>query len=103
MKQHRNLARRRRAVPINRSLLTPAVGSATEDKGEMDRRSIIRRKIAAALLAAAFAVSVPAAALAQSDEGPGNGGGQSGQCTGSQDDRPASCKSRGGPGDRGSN
>lgn len=28
----------------------------------------------------------------------GNGAGQSGQCTGPQDDRPASCKSQGGPG-----
>jgi hypothetical protein len=64
---------------------------------------MMRRKITAALLAAAFAVSVPAAAMAQPGEGPGNGGGQSGQCTGPQDDRPASCTSRGGPGDRGSN
>jgi len=30
----------------------------------------------------------------------GNGAGQSGQCTGPQDDRPASCQSQGGPGDR---
>lgn len=28
----------------------------------------------------------------------GNGGGKSGQCTGPNDERPASCKSRGGPG-----
>jgi hypothetical protein len=28
----------------------------------------------------------------------GNGAGQSGQCTGPQDDRPAACKSQGGPG-----
>ena len=28
----------------------------------------------------------------------GNGAGQSGQCTGPQADRPASCKSQGGPG-----
>lgn len=30
----------------------------------------------------------------------GNGAGKSGQCTGSNKDRPASCKSRGGPGNR---
>jgi hypothetical protein len=30
----------------------------------------------------------------------GNGAGQSGQCTGPQDDRPASCQSQGGPGDQ---
>lgn len=30
----------------------------------------------------------------------GNGAGQSGQCTGAQDDRPSSCKSQGGPGDQ---
>jgi hypothetical protein len=30
----------------------------------------------------------------------GNGAGQSGQCTGPQDDRPASCKSQGGPGNQ---
>lgn len=49
------------------------------------------------------ALSIPATALAQPGEGPGNGGGQSGQCTGPQDDRPASCNSQGGPGDRGGN
>jgi hypothetical protein len=30
----------------------------------------------------------------------GNGAGQSGQCTGPQDDRPASCQSQGGPGNQ---
>jgi hypothetical protein len=30
----------------------------------------------------------------------GNGAGQSGQCTGAQDDRPAACKSQGGPGNQ---
>jgi hypothetical protein len=30
----------------------------------------------------------------------GNGAGQSGQCTGPQDDRPASCRSQGGPGNQ---
>jgi hypothetical protein len=63
-----------------------------------------RRGFAALLAVAALGVSaaVPAA-WAQPGEGPGNGGGQSGQCTGPQDDRPSSCNSQGGPGDRGSN
>jgi hypothetical protein len=57
-----------------------------------------------AVLFAVGALSVAAVpAVAQPGEGPGNGGGQSGQCTGPQDERPASCNSRGGPGDRGSN
>ena len=30
----------------------------------------------------------------------GNGAGQSGQCTGPQDERPASCQSQGGPGNQ---
>lgn len=30
----------------------------------------------------------------------GNGAGKSGQCTGPQEDRPASCKSQGGPGNK---
>lgn len=30
----------------------------------------------------------------------GNGAGQSGQCTGPQDERPASCHSQGGPGNQ---
>ena len=63
-----------------------------------------KRTAAAVFAAAALGASVvPAAAWAQPGEGPGNGGGQSGQCTGPQDDRPASCNSRGGPGDQGSN
>jgi hypothetical protein len=63
------------------------------------------RRIMAALLATAAvgATAAVPAAMADQNEGPGNGGGQSGQCTGPQDDRPASCTSRGGPGDQGSN
>ena len=62
----------------------------------------MRRTTAALLAVGALAVTaVPA--MAGQGEGPGNGGGQSGQCTGPQDDRPASCQSRGGPGDQGSN
>jgi hypothetical protein len=62
-----------------------------------------RRGFAALLAVAALGVSAVPAAFAAPGEGPGNGGGQSGQCTGPQDDRPASCNSRGGPGDQGSN
>ena len=62
-----------------------------------------RRGFAALLAVAALGVSAVPAAFAAQGEGPGNGGGQSGQCTGPQDDRPASCNSRGGPGDQGSN
>ena len=56
-----------------------------------------------AVLLSIGALAIPAAALAQPGEGPGNGGGQSKQCTGPQDDRPASCRSQGGPGDQGGN
>ncbi len=62
-----------------------------------------RRAVVGLMAVAAFATTAVPAALAGQGEGPGNGGGQSGQCTGPQDDRPASCNSRGGPGDRGSN
>ena len=63
----------------------------------------MRRKSAAILASGALLLAAAAPALAAQGEGPGNGGGQSGQCTGPQDERPASCTSRGGPGDRGSN
>ena len=56
-----------------------------------------------AILLSAGALTIPATAMAQPGEGPGNGGGQSGQCKGPQADRPASCNSQGGPGDQGSN
>jgi len=63
-----------------------------------------RKTMAAAFAIAALGTTAaPMAALADQNEGPGNGGGQSGQCTGPQDDRPASCTSRGGPGDQGGN
>ena len=61
------------------------------------------RKTTAALLAVGALALSAAPATAGQGESPGNGGGQSGQCTGPQDDRPASCNSRGGPGDQGSN
>jgi len=64
----------------------------------------VRRSTAAVLAIAALgAASLPTAAWAAQKEGPGNGGGQSGQCTGPQAERPASCTSQGGPGDQGSN
>ena len=57
-----------------------------------------------ATLLAIGALSITAApAVAGQGEGPGNGGGQSGQCTGPQDERPANCNSQSGPGDQGSN
>jgi hypothetical protein len=63
-----------------------------------------KRTFAGLLAVAAVGTSVvPAAAWAQVGEGPGNGAGQSKQCTGPQADRPASCTSQGGPGDQGSN
>ena len=64
----------------------------------------MKRKSAAILASGALLLATAApAAFADQNEGPGNGGGQSGQCTGPQDERPASCRSQGGPGDRGSN
>jgi hypothetical protein len=62
----------------------------------------MRKKLACFTLAGSLALAVAAPALAepQPPTNGGNGAGQSGQCTGPQDDRPASCKSQGGPGDR---
>jgi hypothetical protein len=62
-----------------------------------------RRTTAVALTVAALGLTSVPAAWASQNEGPGNGGGQSRQCTGPQADRPASCTSQGGPGDQGSN
>ena len=63
-----------------------------------------RRTMAALFAIAALgATAAPMAAWADQNEGPGNGAGQSRQCTGPQADRPASCTSQGGPGDQGSN
>ena len=61
------------------------------------------RTIATVLASGALAVAAVPVAWADQNEGPGNGGGQSGQCTGPQADRPASCQSQGGPGDQGGN
>ena len=62
-----------------------------------------KRTMAVLLAVSALGMTAAPFAAAQPGEGPGNGGGQSGQCTGPQDERPASCNSRGGPGDQGSN
>jgi hypothetical protein len=62
-----------------------------------------RRTAAVALAVAALGLTSVPVAWADQNEGPGNGAGQSGQCTGPQADRPASCTSQGGPGDQGSN
>jgi hypothetical protein len=61
-----------------------------------------RKTMAALLSAAALAVAV--APVATANPSPptngGNGAGQSGQCTGKNADRPASCQSQGGPGNQ---
>jgi hypothetical protein len=51
------------------------------------------RKILALLVAGVLAASLPAAAFGNPSPptNGGNGAGQSGQCTGNPDDRPASC------------
>ena len=62
----------------------------------------MRRKLATALAVSGLAMSAAAPAFAAPPPpAPGNGGGNSGQCTGPQDERPSSCRSQGGPGDRG--
>jgi len=60
----------------------------------------IRRPLVAAAMIAALTLGGAGTALAvpSAPTNGGNGAGQSGQCTGPQDDRPASCKSQGGPG-----
>ena len=62
----------------------------------------MRRKFVTVVLAGMFAFTCAAPAFA--DPSPptngGNGAGQSGQCTGPQADRPASCQSQGGPGNQ---
>jgi hypothetical protein len=61
-----------------------------------------RTTAAAVMAAAAICVGLAPAAWATPDPptNGGNGAGQSGQCTGPQDDRPSSCKSQGGPGNQ---
>jgi hypothetical protein len=61
------------------------------------------RRITAGLLSVA-ALGMAAAPVVSASPSPptngGNGAGQSGQCTGPNADRPASCKSQGGPGNQ---
>jgi hypothetical protein len=65
---------------------------------------MLRNRKAAATFLAAGAICVGLAPTAWASPSPptngGNGAGQSGQCTGPQDDRPASCQSQGGPGNQ---
>jgi opacity protein-like surface antigen len=60
----------------------------------------MKRKLACFALASSFALAAAAPAFAEPSPptNGGNGAGQSGQCTGPQADRPASCQSQGGPG-----
>jgi hypothetical protein len=63
----------------------------------------MRRKSMAVALAAAFGLSAFTPAVWADASAPtngGNGAGQSGQCTGNPDDRPASCHDQGGPGNQ---
>jgi hypothetical protein len=59
----------------------------------------MKRKFAAILASGALVIATTAPAFASPSPptNGGNGAGQSGQCTGPNDDRPASCKSQGGP------
>jgi hypothetical protein len=76
-------------VPTNARLLWPKL---CEDPRKGDAPV---RKLLAVVVAGALAVSAPAAAFGspQPPTNGGNGAGQSGQCTGNPDDRPASCQS----------
>jgi hypothetical protein len=59
-----------------------------------DGRSTVRRKVLALVAAGALGLSATAAAAMPSPPtNGGNGAGQSGQCTGPANERPASCQS----------
>ena len=61
----------------------------------------MRKRTAALILGTMLALGATAPAWADPPPpAPGNGGGNSGQCTGPQDERPSSCVSQGGPGDQ---
>ena len=62
----------------------------------------VKRRIASLLVAGllALATAAPAFASPSPPTNGGNGAGHSGQCTGPQADRPASCQSQGGPGNQ---
>jgi len=60
----------------------------------------MKRKAAAFVSGAVLALAAAPAVWADPPPpAPGNGAGNSGQCTGPQADRPSSCQSQGGPGD----
>jgi len=60
----------------------------------------MRHRAATFTVGALLALAVTAPAWADPPPpAPGNGAGNSGQCTGPQDQRPSSCVSQGGPGD----
>jgi len=62
----------------------------------------MRRKLVTALAVGGLVFGTAGPAFAgPPPPAPGNGGGNSGQCTGPQDERPSSCRSQGGPGDKG--
>jgi hypothetical protein len=62
----------------------------------------MHRKLVVTAVCIAALAAAPASAFAGATPptNGGNGAGQSGQCTGPQDDRPASCQSQGGPGNQ---
>jgi hypothetical protein len=62
----------------------------------------MRKKVMTVLLAGSFALAgaAPVFANPSPPTNGGNGAGQSGQCTGAQEDRPSSCQSQGGPGNQ---
>ena len=62
----------------------------------------MKRKVAALLASGTLVIATTAPAFASPSPptNGGNGAGQSGQCTGPNDDRPSSCKSQGGPGNQ---
>lgn len=59
----------------------------------MTKRLAVRSAAAAFATAMLLSTAAPALASPQPPTNGGNGAGQSGQCTGPADDRPASCKS----------
>lgn len=66
------------------------------------RRTLNTRTFAT--VAATTVLTLSGITLAAAEPSPptngGNGAGQSGNCTGPQDDRPSSCQSQGGPGNQ---
>jgi hypothetical protein len=53
----------------------------------------LKRAVVATLVATSLSLAAPAFANPSPPTNGGNGAGQSGQCTGAADDRPASCQS----------